>query len=183
MPFFHPNIPVAPTLDLTPPNLHAEQPSFPSSVWLSNSSNAQPSLQDAVEFTPQFRASAKRAIEMARLEEARRRHGVNAGGEAGFAVNQAGAPGPVAFSTDGNEAHGSMQQTIFPSDLGALHTHDAFHQADPSGMDRQAAQKAHTTLWIASHDGLYGVDPAGQVTHLFSSPNWFDKNQNPYLQK
>lgn len=134
----------------------------------------KPTKEGAVEFSPEFRAAAKKAVTMATLEASRRKHGENAGGEAGFSVHGSGETSPVKFSQDQEPSGGSMHQSVSGDDLGALHTHDSFHKADPSGGDEAAAKQAHTTVWVASRDGLYGVDPSGEPTKVFSNPNWYN---------
>jgi hypothetical protein len=136
---------------------------------------SQPTREGAVEYSSAFRQAAKQAVGLARLDESRRKHGANAGGEAGFSVDRSGSTSPVTFSQDKESTRGSLQQTVSPNTLGLFHTHDSYHQSDPSGPDIAVAKKARTVVYVASRDGLYAVDPAGVKTKVFSNPNWFDK--------
>jgi hypothetical protein len=140
-------------------------------------SQAQPTKEGSVEYSSAFRDAANKALGMARLEESRRQHGSNAGGEAGFSVNRQGSTSPVEFSSDSDSSKGSMRQAVTSNTLAIVHTHDSYHQGDPSQGDVAAARKANTTVYVASRDGLFAVDPGGQITHVFKSGSWAtDKN-------
>jgi hypothetical protein len=130
-----------------------------------------------LEYSEAFRKSASKAVAMANVAEARRKHGENAGGEAGFSITKDGSTSPVTFSQDAETSHGSLKQSVGPNDLGILHTHDSFHQPDPSVADQNVARNAKTNVYVASRNGLYQVSASGEVTNVFKSPTWYsDKN-------
>jgi hypothetical protein len=136
--------------------------------------NPQPTAAGAIENSEKFRNAAKQAVGLARADENRRKHGANAGGEAGFEIGRDGSTGKVNFAADQESTRGSMNQSVSPNTLGIFHTHDSFHQGDPSGADVAAAKKAKTTVYVTSRDGLYAVDPSGAKTKVSSDPNWFE---------
>jgi len=140
-----------------------------------NTPVAGPTKEGSLEYSDAFRGAARKAIGMATSDESRRKHGSNAGGEAGFEIRRDGSTGPVNFSADQESTRGSMSQAVSPNTLGIFHTHDSFHQGDPSGADVAAAKKAKTTVYVASRDGLYSVDPSGVRTRVFTNPDWMSR--------
>jgi hypothetical protein len=142
----------------------------------------EPTRETAIEFSPQFRKSAATAMTKMQMGEARRffDQGSELTGEAGFEVRGDGTMGPLEYRQDDpKDGKGGLTQKIASTDLGALHTHDKFHEAEPSSGDREAAKNAHATIWVASRNGLYSVDPAGQVTQVFKKSNWATTKEKP----
>jgi len=151
------------------------------SALLDGYAHPEPSREGAVELSPAFRKAAAAASQMAQMGEIKRSQNGGAirnTGEAGFAARRDGSVSPVVFSPDQESSKGTISQEVSSGDLGIFHTHDRYHQSDPSEADKNAAKKAHTTVWVASKDGLYSVDPSGQVTKVFTNPDWAS-SKNP----
>jgi hypothetical protein len=139
----------------------------------------QPTREGALEYSDVFRKAAANAVSLARQKEFGRLHGSSdSTGEAGFVIG-AKDQSEVKFSPDKTGAdHAGMTLGVRDSDIGTFHTHDSFHQADPSTVDKESAKKFHKTVYIASRDGLYAVDPGGQVTQIFKNQDWAS-SKNP----
>jgi hypothetical protein len=140
----------------------------------------QPTREDSLEYSEPFRKAAANAVSLARQKEFGRLHGSSdSTGEAGFVVGKNGEASEVKFSPDRTGAdHAGMTLGVRDSDIGTFHTHDSFHQADPSAVDIDSAKKFHKTVYIASRSGLYAIDPGGQLTQIFKNPDWAS-SKNP----
>jgi hypothetical protein len=130
----------------------------------------EPSAEQALENSSSFKQSANEALTQMRGAETQHRIGRGQSGEAGFTVDSQGRPSKVTFSPDPTtrDNHGEMVQTIPSGGIGALHTHDAYHEAAPSPADIEAAKKAKKTIWVVSRSGLSSIDPSGAVSRVYS---------------
>ena len=140
-----------------------------------HATETKPTAEGAVENSDDFRYAAKKASEQSSLGESGR------GGrevEAGFVVPKQGKIGKVSAELNSSAyKSGHIHQTLSSDDLGALHTHDKFHNATPSDDDIATAKMAHRTIWVTSRAGLFGVDPGGQVTQIFSKADWMNEKK------
>jgi hypothetical protein len=125
-----------------------------------------PTADDALENSEAFKKAAASLYANMQSNERMQR----GGSEYGKVIDKTGKAGPLEEMKD-LPTKGHLIQEIHKSDMGAIHTHDKWHQPDPSEADKEAAQKAHTTIWVVSRDGLYAVDPEGKVTRLYNSPD------------
>jgi hypothetical protein len=96
--------------------------------------------------------------------------------EAGFSISNDGRPGKVQLSlflTSNAATH-----LVIASDssaLGTLHVHNRFGESTPSLEDIESAKFLRKTVFVESRTGLYSVNPAGQVSHVFPEQDWFAK--------
>lgn len=123
-----------------------------------------PNEEGALENSEVFKKAASSLYANAQSNERMQR----GGSEYGKTVSKTGAPGKMEEMKDLPDK-GHLVQEIKSSDIGAMHTHDKWHQPDPSTGDVAAAKKAHKTIWVVSREGLYAVDPGGQITRLYNS--------------
>ncbi len=96
--------------------------------------------------------------------------------ETGFAVEQEGRPGKLKssiFAPDENVRR--LRLVISSTSIATFHIHNKFGDPKPSPRDIEIAKTAHIIVYVTSRDGLYSVDPDGNVRHVFSSPTWFNK--------
>jgi proteasome lid subunit RPN8/RPN11 len=96
--------------------------------------------------------------------------------ETGFSIDQNGRPGELQSSEFASYDRLSHVAIISKSNaLGTFHIHNNYGDPRPSKLDINIAKTTRKIVYVGSRDGLYSVDPNGNVRHLFSSPNWFDK--------
>lgn len=133
---------------------------------------SQPRREDAIEFSPQFRDAAAKAIMAS--------HNFT-GQEAGFAIRQDGSPArnvkgePVIQSSKEFGKGHNLKVITQANDLGILHTHP--NNPRPSPGDIDDAKQNHMTIYAASPEGLWQVSPSGEVQQVFNSRTWYsDKN-------
>jgi hypothetical protein len=99
------------------------------------------------------------------------------GEEAGFVIPRVGNMGKMTYQPNQEDNKAGMRQDIPLDALGALHTHDKYHVATPSPADQAAARASKKTIYVEGRNGLYSVDPMGQIMQAFQSPTWAtDKN-------
>lgn len=169
-PLLHPNIPTSVFSPITAPEFDA-QPSFQNfqNPWLSLP-QSQPLKQGALEYSDEFKKAAARAWMAA------------AGGlkrsESGFWIANNGQGGPISTWLDTKDGHPSARMDLPTEAMGLYHTHPNYANASPSSTDINSVRQAHTSMYVGSRDGLYGIDPGGQVTHIFSDPYWMT-SKNP----
>lgn len=135
---------------------------------LSDYYHDEPTAQGAVENSPAFRQQAKAAWDKAN-------GGINPNVEAGFDVGRTGQMGPIQTNWTAKGSLPTDRITINSNSLGAVHTHPDKFSSEPSQPDRDAAIKAHKTVWLVSRDGLYSIDPAGKVQKVFDKSDWMKK--------
>ncbi|HEV2194029.1 MAG TPA: hypothetical protein VGR55_00465 [Candidatus Acidoferrum sp.] len=132
----------------------------------------QPRREDALEFSPQFRDAAAKAIMAS--------HNFT-GQEAGFAIRADGTPArntknePVIQSSKEFGTGHNLKVITQASDMGIYHTHP--HNPRPSPADIEDAKKNRMTIYAASPEGLWQVSASGEVQQVFQSRTWYsDKN-------
>lgn len=59
--------------------------------------------------------------------------------------------------------------------VGTFHVHNNYGDPRPSKLDINIAKTTRKMVYVGSRDGLYCVDPDGNVRRPFSTVNWFDK--------
>jgi hypothetical protein len=128
----------------------------------------QPTADGAVENSPTFK---KAASDLYARTTANKETGVNQGREWGYVVGSNGEIGKtISGYNDPNSLNGHLHFEVGKNDMGTVHTHDMYHQSDPSTDDIDAAKKAKKTIWVVSRDGIWAVDPGGSKTRVYSSP-------------
>jgi hypothetical protein len=96
--------------------------------------------------------------------------------EAGFSIDQYGHPGKIQTSMgDRGDAAHKLKLISSSTAMGTLHVHNKFGVPTPSENDIRAAQTLHKMVYVASQEGLYSVDPDGNVLHVFEGVDWFNK--------
>jgi len=96
--------------------------------------------------------------------------------ETGFSIDENGRPGRLQSSEFAPKEGLSHVRLISKSNaLGTFHIHNNYGDPRPSELDINIAKVTHKMVYVGSRDGLYSVDPDGNVRHLFSAVNWFDK--------
>jgi len=103
-------------------------------------------------------------------------HNGSAPFETGFAIDENGRPGKLQssiFAPDENAHH--LRLVFSPTCMATFHVHNKFGEPEPSPHDVEIAKTKHMTMYVGSRDGLYAVDPDGNVRHVFTSPTWFDQ--------
>jgi hypothetical protein len=125
-------------------------------------SASQPSANDVLETQDNFRKAASDAW-------AATRNGTK-NEEAGFAINKDGSAGPVSVNQG---IHGTFQ--VPSSSMALFHTHPNLSTSDPSPTDIATAKKVGKTIYVGSREGLFAVDPSGNVTHIYKNDEWQHK--------
>ena len=96
--------------------------------------------------------------------------------ETGFSIDENGRPGELQSSEFASHDALSHVRLISRSNaLGTFHIHNNYGNPRPSELDINIAKTTHKMVYVGSRDGLYSVDPDGNVRHLFSDLDWFDK--------
>ena len=96
--------------------------------------------------------------------------------ETGFSIEENGRPGVLQSSEFAPKEGLSHVRLISKSNaLGTFHIHNNYGDPRPSELDINIAKTTHKMVYVGSRDGLYSVDPDGNVRHVFSKINWFDK--------
>jgi hypothetical protein len=96
--------------------------------------------------------------------------------EAGFSIDKDGRPGKIQmsmFATVHAKTHLSIAST--PTALGTLHVHTKYGEPTPSDDDIKSAKTLHKMIYVESRNGLYAIDPDGNVRHVFADVEWFSK--------
>jgi hypothetical protein len=126
----------------------------------------QPTATGAIENSPAFRMASQAAWNAIGQGLAKK--------EAGFAVHKNGFTDSLQQAY--NSGGGEIDMRI-PSDaMSVVHTHPNMLQDNPSKGDIASARKAGIPIYIVSRSGLWMADPNGNVTHVYSDPNWMNKN-------
>jgi len=96
--------------------------------------------------------------------------------ETGFSIDENGRPG-VLQSSEFAPREGLSHVTLISKSnaLGTFHIHNNYGDPRPSELDINIAKMTHKMVYVGSRDGLYSVGPDGNVRHVFSKINWFDK--------
>jgi len=96
--------------------------------------------------------------------------------EAGFSIDQYGRPGKIQTSMgDRGDAAHNLKIISSSTAMGTLHVHNKFGVPTPSENDIKAAKTLRKMVYVASREGLYSVDPDGNVLHVFDGEDWFNK--------
>jgi hypothetical protein len=96
--------------------------------------------------------------------------------EAGFSIDQYGRPGKIQTSMgDRGDAAHNLKIISSSTAMGTLHVHNKFGVPTPSENDIKAAKMFRKMVYVASQEGLYSVDPDGNVFHVFDGEDWFNK--------
>jgi len=96
--------------------------------------------------------------------------------ETGFSIDENGRPGELQSSEFAARDGLSHVRIISRSNaLGTFHIHNNYGDPRPSELDINIAKTTHKMVYVGSRDGLYSVDPDGNVRHVFITINWFDK--------
>jgi hypothetical protein len=96
--------------------------------------------------------------------------------EAGFSIYKDGRPGKIQmsmFATVHAKTHLSIAST--PTALGTLHVHTKYGEPTPSDGDIKSTKTLHKMMYVESRNGLYAIDPDGNVRHVFDDLEWFSK--------
>jgi hypothetical protein len=125
----------------------------------------QPTADGAVENSPLFRTTARKAWDESVS-------GMDPTTEAAFEVDKTGATGLIRTERSPKGSIPKDRVEADPDSLGVVHTHPNAFTHGPSDNDIAAAKKAHKTIWVVSSGGLYSVDPGGNVEHVYKDPNW-----------
>jgi len=72
------------------------------------------------------------------------------------------------------------RRDLLAIETASLFFSDANNYGDPrpSELDVTIAKTTDKMVYVGSRDGLYSVDPDGNVRHVFSKINWFDKRSH-----
>lgn len=130
----------------------------------------EPTADGAVENSEAFKQRAKQAW-------AESVSGLKPDIESGFNVDKTGTMGPLQTQVTPRGSLPTDKITVTPNTLGVLHTHPNAATPVPSPGDIAAAKASHKTIWLTSRNGLYAVDPKGNVTHVFKSSDWMKTNK------
>jgi hypothetical protein len=96
--------------------------------------------------------------------------------ETGFSIDETGRPGEVQSSEFASQGGLNHLRLISKSNaLGTFHIHNNYGDPRPSELDVNIAKATHKMVYVGSRDGLYSVDPDGNVRQVFSTANWYDK--------
>ena len=96
--------------------------------------------------------------------------------ETGFSIDEKGRPGELQSSEFATyDALRHVRLVSRSNALGTFHVHNNYGDPRPSELDTNIAKTTHKMVYVGSRDGLYSVDPDGNVRHLFRTVNWFDK--------
>jgi hypothetical protein len=125
----------------------------------------QPAAEGAVENSPLFRATSRKAWDSVTS-------GMDPTVEAGFDVDKNGRVGPIQTQRTSKGTIPNDTVDVDSDSLGAVHTHPNGYIQGPSDKDIAAAKQARKTVWVVSAGGLYSVDPGGSVSHIYKDPNW-----------
>jgi hypothetical protein len=157
------NVAVQPDTDLQ--DLHTALASDP--TYAHPFPSEQPAKEGSIEYDPRFRKAASDAWERVGNGSAK--------AESGFVIGRTGGTVPAGVAP----GH-SLQLTNLPGGVGNLHTHQNGAYQGPSDADIQDAKndKEHRTYYVASKGGLYSVNHAGEITHIFSNTDWAS-SKNP----
>lgn len=133
----------------------------------------QPTREGAIEYSPEFREAAGKAVQAVANFSKK-------GTEAGFAVNKSGKPahtpaGKPIIQYNPSGRHLSIVSQ--PDDVATLHTHPADADSKPSPGDIDSTKKSRKVTMVASSNGLYEVDPEGNVQQVFKSPTWYSDKE------
>lgn len=131
----------------------------------------QPTAAGAVENSEAFRQRAQQAWDKAM-------NGMKPNVESGFDVGKTGTVGALQTheAPPGSQPKDTMQ--VGQDSLGALHTHPSNFSSRPSPADIAAAKGTRKTMWVTSKDGLYAVDPGGNVSQVYNKADWMKKKKN-----
>lgn len=127
-----------------------------------------PTSNGSIENSPAFKEATQEAWK-------KTGYGQNPLVESGFAVDKDGQS--VMPHSEMSPKGQVPQETLKypPGAMGTVHTHPDSTSPKPSQNDINAAKTTHKTVWVASKRGLFAVDPAGQVTQVYSDPDWMKK--------
>jgi hypothetical protein len=95
--------------------------------------------------------------------------------EAAFTINKNGLRSGIQTNPD-TPGHGEVPMPVTPNDTTIVHTHPNMLQDRPSEGDIAAAKKWGHPIYIVSRSGLWMTDGNGNVSNVFSDPNWMNKN-------
>jgi len=99
--------------------------------------------------------------------------------ETGFSIDENGRPGELQISrfqsVDSLNHINHVRLISRSNDLGTFHIHNNYTYSKPSELDINIAKTTQKTVYVGSREGLYSVDPEGNVRHVFSTLTWFDK--------
>jgi hypothetical protein len=131
---------------------------------------AQPTRENVVENSPEFKAVGK-----AVYEASGRGRNPN---EAGTFLDDKGERGPIAVSN----TEGRMALAVPSNATATIHSHPAhFHGATasplPSATDVATARKlGGRPVYVVSPEGLSVVEGDGKITSIYSNKDWMDRN-------
>jgi hypothetical protein len=124
-----------------------------------------PTKEGSLEYSPEFKQAAAKAWGLTM-------HGRLPLRETAFSVNRQGNPGPISIhdSKPGETPTDTFETNS--NDPFTLHTHPSGTLQTASTVDKNLAKTLHKTFYVSSNDGLYSVDPGGQVTQVFHDAEW-----------
>lgn len=123
---------------------------------------------DQLVYSAPFRKAARDAWKAARNGTARY--------ETGFSIDQNRRPGKLQSSEFApKDAFNHLRIVSKSSAVGTFHIHTRYGDPRPSEMDINTAKTIRKMVYVASHEGLYSVDPDGNVCHVFNAANWFER--------
>lgn len=123
-----------------------------------------PTKEGTLEYSPAFRKTAQAAMNRMHLTGT-----LGNIGEVATYFDANGNPGPLTHSDD---QIATVTHKV-PIDAPYLmHTHPDRKSGRPSQQDIDNAKNLHKTSYVVSKDGLQAIDPSGQVTQVFSRPDW-----------
>jgi len=133
-----------------------------------NLTEVEDSKNPDLEHSDAFRKAAEQAW--------RATHNGSAPFEAGFSIDENGRPGNIQlsiFAAVNAKTHLSIASSS--TALGTLHVHTKYGESTPSLVDINAAKTFRKMVYVESRTGLYAIDPAGKVRHVFDDVYWFSK--------
>ena len=121
----------------------------------------QPSPLGALEMQPKFKEQVARAWESIG-------NGTHES-ESDFLVNDDGTMSKIHEEPDNAKLNGHISVKAPAGTFAVVHTHNLHLSPKPSTGDIESAKKWGHPIYVASRDGLYVIDPAGNVTHVYNS--------------
>ena len=97
--------------------------------------------------------------------------------EAGFNVDKYGRAGTIREHSARNGEVPSVEMGVSPQAMALVHTHPSVggFSPRPSKNDIEVAKQTKKTVYVVGSQGLFAVDPGGDVTNVYSDPDWMKK--------
>jgi hypothetical protein len=129
----------------------------------------QPNRDDVLENQKSFKEASKAAWS-----------GVASGlvpREAGFNVDKYGRAGTNTEHSARNGEVPSVEMGVSPQAMALVHAHPLVggFSPRPAKNDIEVAKQTEKTLCVVGSQGLFAVDPSGNVTNVYSDPEWMKK--------